>query len=84
MPRAGSDELEIEGWEGSLKGWSEWEECRHEMRESQGQSLWNPSINPPQKRPLKGWHRAGQRIKRQDSRTRNGQGGRQTNKQNIS
>lgn len=25
-----------------------------EMRESQGQSLWRPSMNPPQKRPLKG------------------------------
>lgn len=56
MPGAGSDGLG--DWEGSSKGRSEWivpwEERGDEMRESQGQSLWNPSINPPQKRPLKG------------------------------
>lgn len=93
MGRAWSNRLEIEGWEGSLKGWSEWivpwEECGDEMRESQGQSLWNPSINPAQKRPLKGCQTAGQktkrqRVKRQDSRTRNGQvEGKQTSQKSL-
>lgn len=36
-----------------------------EMRNSQGQSLWNPSINPPQRRPSKRCQRGGQKTRRE-------------------
>lgn len=58
MHRVQSDGLEIERCKGSLKGWSGWNvpwEKVHvaEMRESQGQSLWNPSVNTSSEETLK-------------------------------
>lgn len=58
------------GWKlrggGSLKGWSGWKfplEKMHvdEMRKSPGQSLWNPNINPHQRRRSKRCQRSSQK-----------------------